>query len=78
MAAEQLSYNGSDGATIGNTKCSLYGVTPVVQAAKPDAVTSGGGGATGGAFASSTERDAAIVTINSIRTALINVGILAA
>ncbi len=30
------------------------------------AVTSGGGGATAGAFASATERDAMIVSVNSI------------
>ena len=48
------------------------------SAALPAVVTSGGAGATAGAFNSATQRDAAIVTINDIRTALIKVGILKA
>jgi hypothetical protein len=68
MAAEQVTYNSPDGATIGKSateKVSFYGVTPVVQAA---AITT--------AITTPTATDIA-TAINSIIAALKNIGITA-
>lgn len=79
MAAEQVTYNGPDGATIGSSASeliSLHGATPVAQAAIATAVVSASAAQVG---ALSTAEYATIVTtVNAIRTLLINKGFMAA
>lgn len=67
MAAEQLTYNGADGATMGKSiteKISFYGVTPVVQ-------PSGVGQAV------PTDLATCIVWITKVRLDLIALGLIA-
>lgn len=76
MAAEQVTYNGPDGATVGSSASELvsfHGVTPVAQAAIATAVVTG---VTAGA-ASSADFLTLTTTINAIRTLLINKGLMA-
>jgi hypothetical protein len=65
----QVSDNGPDGATFGASateKVSLFGATPVVQQTAPSALTP------------ATDTTSTISTaVNTIRTALVNVGIIA-
>jgi methionine synthase II (cobalamin-independent) len=81
MALKQLSDGRSDGVSVGQSatdKVSLYGVTPVVQAA---AIT--GPAATGSTtstpygYTTSAQADAIVTAINDIITALKNAGITA-
>ena len=76
MAAEQVTYNGPDGATVRSSASELvsfHGVTPVAQAAIATAVVTG---VTAGA-ASSADFLTLTTTINAIRTLLINKGLMA-
>lgn len=80
MAVRNLSEGNDDGTSLGQSasdKVSIYGVTPVVQAAIATAAPSGGTGATEGAYDTSTNRNTMITLVNAMRTALINFGIMA-
>jgi hypothetical protein len=80
MAAEQVTYNCPDGATMGKStteKISFYGVTPVVQASAVTAVTTTASTTTTPYGYTSTQADAIVTAVNAIITALKNVGITA-
>lgn len=60
------------------TRFGAFGVTPVVQpaAAAQAAAPAGGTGTAAGGWDTAANRDAAIATINAMRTALINLGLM--
>jgi hypothetical protein len=64
--------------TAASQKLAFFNATPIVQpaAAAQGACPAGGTGASGGAWDTSGNRDTAIATINAMRTALINLGII--
>jgi hypothetical protein len=75
--AYQVDDGNPDGAFFSG-KIGFYGVTPVAQAATIAAVTTTAATQTSPfGFSTSTQADAVVSNLNSIRTALINVGILA-
>lgn len=91
MAIESLSKGNDDGTTLGNStsdKVSLYGVTPVVQAATiADAVVGTGAiftvtvsaGATGATHpCSNADHNALVVVVNTLLSDLSDLGINAA
>jgi len=69
---------GTQIGTAANQKLGLWGAAPVIQAAITAAAPAGGTGAAAGAWDTAANRDIAITTINAMRTALINAGIMAA
>ena len=78
---EQVTYNSPDGALIGNSateKIGFYGTPPVVQAAAVTAVTTTGATSTTNAygFTTAAQADAIVASLNAIRTALTNIGII--
>ena len=78
---EQVTYNSPDGALIGNSateKIGFYGTIPVVQAAAVTAVTTTGATSTTNAygFTTAAQADAIVASLNAIRTALTNIGII--
>jgi hypothetical protein len=80
MAAEQVTYNCPDGATMGRAtteKISFYGVTPVVQASAVTAVTTTASTTTTPYGYTSTQADAIVTAVNAIITALKNIGVTA-
>lgn len=64
--------------TATSQKLGLFNVTPVIQpaAAAQAAAPAGGAGTAAGGWDTAANRDAAIATINAIRTALVSLGII--
>ncbi len=84
MAAnKQLSDGNPDGTSLGQSAADListYNVTPVAQQNAPAAVSTSSVvpvSAAGFGFESSTQGNALITSVNAMRTALVNFGILA-
>lgn len=87
MAVVHLSDGTTDGTVLGqdtSDKISFYGITPVVQqavaaaAATTVAVSTTTGSITSWGFAGSTQANAIVTLVNSLRTELIEVGIVKA
>lgn len=83
MAARQLSDKRSDGLYVGQSatdKVGFYGTTPVAQYATIAAVNTTASTSTTNAFGytTSTQADAIVTALNSVITALKNIGIVAA
>jgi hypothetical protein len=79
---KQLSDGNPDGTGLGQSstdKISVYGVDPVVQATAPTAVSASSVvqvSAGGFGFETSTQGNALVTAVNSMRTALVNFGIM--
>lgn len=79
---KQLSDGNPDGTALGqgaSDKISVYGVDPVVQQTAPAAVSASSVvqvSAGGFGFETSTQGNALIEAVNSMRTALVNFGIV--
>lgn len=79
--AKDVILNTTTGTKIGTAvtqKLGFFNATPVVQpaAAAQAAAPAGGTGTAAGGWDTAVNRDAAIATINAIRTALVNLGIM--
>jgi ribosome-interacting GTPase 1 len=77
---EYLGNGNGDGTTVGKSateKVSFHGVTPVVQAATIAAVATTGAAITSYGFTTAAQANAIVSNLNSIRTALIDKGIIA-
>ena len=79
--AKNIAVNTTTGTKIGTAtsqKLGFFNATPVVQpaAAAQAAAPAGGTGAAEGGWDTAGHRDSAIATINAIRTALVNLGII--
>lgn len=82
MAARQLSDKRADGLYVGQSatdKVGFYGTAPVVQASVITAVNTTASTSTTNAFGftTSTQADAIVTALNSVITALKNIGIVA-
>lgn len=80
MAVEYIGQGGPDGTSVGSSateKVSVYGVTPVVQAATLTAVTTTASTTTTPYGYTSTQADAIVTAVNAIIVALENFGICA-
>jgi hypothetical protein len=81
MATEQIGGRTPDGIVVGaaaTDKVGFFGATPVVQQTTFSAVaTTGATQSSPFGFADSTQANALVSNVNSIRTALRNVGIVA-
>lgn len=76
---ERLDYGSADGSQWGGAatdKLGMYGVTPVVQASAITAVNTTGAVSTSNSygFTTNTQADAIVTAVNSIITALQNLG----
>ena len=70
-----IKFNDTIGFSQNATGISLYNVAPVARAAAIAAAPAGGTGTAAGGYDTAANRDVAIATINSIRTALTNIGL---
>ena len=80
MAVAYLTNGNDDGSSVGLTsaeKISLYGVTPVTQAATVTGPATTACSLAGYGFATTTQADAIVSAVNSILTTLKNIGVLA-